>query len=68
MFSFLSLNKDKPRNSKDYLQCCHFTWKPRKTLENLEFDNLGKKILEKPGIWKTLKKQLEKPGILNIKH
>ena len=27
---------------KDY-QGCHFTWKPGKTLNNPEFDNLGKK-------------------------
>ena len=25
------------------IQGCHFTWKPGKTLKNLEFDNLGKK-------------------------
>ena len=29
------------------IQGCHFTWK---NMENLEFDNLGKKNLEKPGI------------------
>ena len=29
--------------NKMYIQGCHFTWKPGKTLKNLEFDNLDKK-------------------------
>ena len=41
-FSFLhKLNEE-----IDYNQGCHFTWKPGKTLKNLEFDNLDKNNLE----------------------
>ena len=37
------------------------TWKPEKTWNNLEFDNLGKKT------WnlRNFENNLEKPGILN---
>ena len=42
---------------------------PGKTLKNLEFYNLGKKNLEKPGIWEIKKKTWnfdQKPGSLTI--
>ena len=43
------------------VQGCHFTWKPRKTWKNLEFDILGKKI------WKNMDliNFEKKPGIFN---
>ena len=45
------------------IQGCHFTWKPGKTLKNLEFDNLGKKKTGK--IWNFDQKSLKKPGFFN---
>ena len=50
--------------NKMYIQGCHFTWKPGKTLKNLEFDNLDKKT------WnlRNFEKYLKKPGISNKNH
>ena len=42
------------------LGLCRVATLPGKTWKNLEFDNLGKKIIIKRGTWE-IKKKLEKP-------
>ena len=49
--SFINIMKNYCPYTEVYqTQGCHLTWKTGKTLKNLEFDNLGKNNLKKPGI------------------